>query len=645
MGKKALKCEPHSGDDFEGFLERRLAAILAADVVGYSRLIGADETGTLAAMKRHKSELVDPKITRHKGRIVKLTGDGILVEFASVVHAVACAVDIQRGMLLRNESVSPLKRIELRIGVHLGDIIVEDGDIFGDGVNVAARLEGLAEPSGIAVSASVRDHVGSRLDVGFVDKGEHTLKNIAAGVHVYSVALGAPTKVASAPNGSCPVVLDDGYGLSVGVLPFTNMSHDPEQEYFSDGITEDIITDLSKISKLHVVARNTVFTYKGRSVKVKQVAQELGVRYILEGSVRKAGARVRITGQLIDALTGTHLWADRYDRDLTDIFAIQDEITHAIVDQLKIKLLPAERRAIESDPTTSVEAYTYYLRGRQFSHAWTRSYLLLARRMFMKAVELDPDFARAYAGIADCESALRDWHEDEFPLQSILSITDRALALDPDLAEAHASRGLVLHQDGQCEEAVAAFEQALTLDAGLYEANFHYGRFLFMQGAFEMAIQFFKRAADIRPDDYLSPIHLMSAYRTLGRDSERKQWARIGIARAERALELNPENSGPAHRGALALAHMGEADRAREWAARALAIDPDDVVARYNTACVYCILGDIDAALDLLETLLPQSSCYQLLWFKQDSDLDAVRHHVRFQAMVEAIAKCEAGLR
>ncbi|KSV82785.1 adenylate cyclase [Sinorhizobium sp. Sb3] len=626
-------------------MERRLAAILAADVVGYSRLIGADETGTLAAMKRHKNELVDPKIHRHKGRIVKLTGDGILVEFASVVNAVACAVDIQRGMLIRNESVPQLKRIELRIGVHLGDIIVEDGDIFGDGVNVAARLEGLAEPSGVAVSATVRDHVGTRLDIGFIDKGEHTLKNIAACVHVYSVALGAPTKVAAAPSGVGPIVLDDGYGLSVGVLPFTNMSHDPEQEYFSDGITEDIITDLSKISKLHVVARNTVFTYKGRSVKVKQVAQELGVRYILEGSVRKAGSRVRITGQLIDALTGTHLWADRYDRDLTDIFAIQDEITHAIVDQLKIKLLPAERQAIENDPTTSVEAYTYYLRGRQFSHAWTRSYLLLARRMFLKAVELDPNFARAYAGIADCESALRDWHEDEFPLQSILSTTAKALEIDPNLAEAHASRGLVLHQDGQDDEAVAEFERALTLDAGLYEANFHYARFLFMQGAFETAIQFFKRAADIRPDDYLSPIHLMSAYKSLGRDVERVQWARIGISRAERALELNPENSGPAHRGALALAHMGEAQRAREWAARALAIDPDDVVARYNTACVYSILGDTDAALDLLETLLPQSSCYQLLWFKQDSDLNAVRHHVRFQAMVEAIAKCEAGLR
>ncbi|KRD51358.1 adenylate cyclase [Ensifer sp. Root278] len=626
-------------------MERRLAAILAADVVGYSRLIGADETGTLAAMKRHKNELVDPKIHRHKGRIVKLTGDGILVEFASVVNAVACAVDIQRGMLIRNESVPQLKRIELRIGVHLGDIIVEDGDIFGDGVNVAARLEGLAEPSGVAVSATVRDHVGTRLDIGFIDKGEHTLKNIAACVHVYSVALGAPTKVAAAPSGVGPIVLDDGYGLSVGVLPFTNMSHDPEQEYFSDGITEDIITDLSKISKLHVVARNTVFTYKGRSVKVKQVAQELGVRYILEGSVRKAGSRVRITGQLIDALTGTHLWADRYDRDLTDIFAIQDEITHAIVDQLKIKLLPAERQAIENDPTTSVEAYTYYLRGRQFSHAWTRSYLLLARRMFLKAVELDPNFARAYAGIADCESALRDWHEDEFPLQSILSTTAKALEIDPNLAEAHASRGLVLHQDGQDDEAVAEFERALTLDAGLYEANFHYARFLFMQGAFETAIQFFKRAADIRPDDYLSPIHLMSAYKSLGRDVERAQWARIGISRAERALELNPENSGPAHRGALALAHMGEAQRAREWAARALAIDPDDVVARYNTACVYSILGDTDAALDLLETLLPQSSCYQLLWFKQDSDLDAVRHHVRFQAMVEAIAQCEAGLR
>jgi adenylate cyclase len=625
----------------EVLLERRLTAILAADVVGYSRLMGTDEAGTLAALKRHRREFVEPKIAEHKGRVVKLAGDGMLVEFSSVVNAVACAAEIQRGMLGRNEGLPRSRRIELRIGVHLGDVIVEDGDIFGDGVNVAARLEGLADPSGIAVSASVRDQVGSRLDLGFVDKGEYSLKNIAANIRVYTVALGdAALRQEGEPE---DLTVDRGYELSIAVLPFTNMSHDPEQEYFSDGITEDIITDLSKISRLHVVARNTVFTYKGKAVKVKQIAHELGVRYILEGSVRKVGERVRITGQLIDAHTGGHLWADRYDRDLTDIFAIQDEINNAIVDQLKIKLLPEEKKAIESDPTTSVEAYTYYLRGRQFSHAWTRAYMLLARRMFLKAVELDPNFARAYAGIADCECAIRDWHEKDFPLTSILDMSARALALDPNLAEAHASRGLALHQNGQSEEAGRELRQALALDPSLYEANFHYGRYLFMQGRFSEAVEFFKRAAEIRPDDYLSPIHLMSSYRALGVESERQRWAKIGIERAEQALDEHPENSGPAHRGALALAHLGEAERAKEWAARSLAIDPDDLVAQYNLACVYSLVGEGERALDLLETVVPQSSSYHILWFKQDSDLDAIRHHPRFRALIDAIADCEGG--
>ncbi|MEY9097789.1 TPR end-of-group domain-containing protein [Sinorhizobium fredii] len=627
----------------EALLERRLTAILAADVVGYSRLMGTDEAGTLATLKRHRRECLEPKIAEHKGRIVKLSADGMLIEFSSVVNAVACAAEIQRGMLARNEGLPRSRRVELRIGIHLGDVIVEEGDIFGDGVNVAARLEGLADPSGIAVSSSVRDQVGSRLDLGFVDKGEYSLKNIAPNIRVYTVALG-DAAARQEPEAS-DATLDAGYELSIGVLPFTNMSRDPEQEYFSDGITEDIITDLSKISRLHVVARNTVFTYKGRAVKVKQAAHELGVRFILEGSVRKVGERVRITGQLIDAQTGGHLWADRYDRDLTDIFAIQDEITHAIVDQLKIKLLPEEKKAIESDPTTSVEAYTYYLRGRQFSHTWTRSYLLLARRMFLKAVELDPNYARAYAGIAECECAIRDWHEKDFPLESIFDMSAKALALDPNLAEAHASRGLALTHNGQTEEAGREFRQALALSPSLYEANLYYGRFLFAQGRFQEAVQFFKRAAEIRPDDYFSPIHLMGCYFSLGVEDERQRWARIGIERAKTALERHPENASPAHRGALALAHMGEGERAKEWVTRALAIDPDDVVAQYNAACVYSLLGESERALDLLETVVPQSSSYHLQWFEQDSDLNAIRDHPRFRALLQTMGGYDARTR
>lgn len=621
-------------NEFGAHLERRLTAILAADIVGYSRLMANDEAGTLAAVRERRAQMLDPKIREHRGRIVKHTGDGLLVEFVSVVNAVACAVDIQRDMQLRNEDVPADRRIELRIGINLGDVIVEDGDIFGDGVNLAARLEAVAEPGGIAVSASVRDHVGCRLDLLFEDRGEYALKNISDDVRVYTVAYesGPCSSKASAP-------VRDGRKRLVAVLPFINMSGDQEQEFFSDGITEDIITDLSKISGLNVIARNTVFTYKGKSVKVKQVAQELGADFVLQGSVRKAGQRLRVTGQLIDARNGAHLWADRYDRDLTDIFTIQDEITHAIVDQLKVKLLPEEKKAIESEPTHNVEAYTYYLRGRQFSHAWTRSYLLLARRMFMKAVELDPEYARAYAGIADCDSALRDWYPHEFPLENIVAMSAKALELDPYLAEAYASHGLALHQADKNEEANAAFARALALQPNLYEANFHYGRCLFMHGQFEEAVYYFERAAEIRPDDYLSPVHLMSAFRSLGRPEARSYWAKVGVERSEQALNLNPENSGPAHRGALALAHLGEAGRAREWAARALAVDPEDIVAQYNIACVYAMLGNADQALDLLEKVLPLSSAYQKQWFHNDSDLDSLREMPRFRRMFEVLVE------
>ncbi|MBA2623211.1 MAG: adenylate/guanylate cyclase domain-containing protein, partial [Chthoniobacterales bacterium] len=375
-------------------MERRLTAILAADVVGYSRLMGADETGTLAALKALQTDFIDGRIAEHQGRIVKLTGDGMLVEFPSVVNAVACAAEIQRGMRDRTGDVPLDRRIQFRIGVNLGDVIVEGDDIFGDGVNVAARLESIAQPGGITISGSVRDHVGNRLNLAFEDMGEQILKNIERPVRVFSVSLNSP--VVREMKDAGPKLAQER--PSIAVLPFNNMSGDPEQEYFSDGITEDIITDLSKVSGLFVVARNTVFTYKGKPVKVQQVGQELGVAFILEGSVRKAGSRVRVTGQLINGKDGGHVWADRFDRDLTDIFAIQDEITHAIVEQLKVKLLPQEKKSIGQTPTDNVEAYTYYLRGRQFLHRHSKSYYQLARRMFAKAVELDPLYARAYAG-------------------------------------------------------------------------------------------------------------------------------------------------------------------------------------------------------------------------------------------------------
>ena len=380
-------------------MKRRLAAILAADVVGYSRLMGADEAGTLAALQSIRADLLNARVAKHQGRLVKFMGDGMLLEFPSVVDALASAVEMQRALRDRNSTLAPENRIEFRIGVNLGDVIADADDIYGDGVNVAARLESAAKPGGIAISHSVRDHVGNRLDLVFEDLGEQKFKNIERPIRVYSVLL-------ESSDQSRKVVPATSERPSIAVLPFVNMSGDAEQEYFSDGITEDLITDLSKVSGLFVAARNTSFIYKNKPAKAQEIARELGVAHILEGSVRKAGDRVRVTGQLVAAHDGGHVWAERFDRDLTDIFAIQDEITHAIVEQLKVKLLPQEKRSIERAPTDNVEAYTYYLRGRDFFYRHSKRYFELARRMFSKAVELDPNYALAYAGIADCDSWL-----------------------------------------------------------------------------------------------------------------------------------------------------------------------------------------------------------------------------------------------
>src|SRR5437762_3090459 len=614
-------------------MERRLTTILAADVVGYSRLTAANEAGTIAALKTLRKDLVNPKIAEHNGRIVKLTGDGILVEFPSVVSAVACAADVQRAMHVRNASVPPETRIEFRMGINVGDVIVEGEDILGDGVNVAARLESIAPPGGIALSQAVRDHVGKRLDLVFEDMGERRLKNIERPIRVYNVSLDP----ARGSDGSDSAATHGEEKPSIAVLPFINMSGDPEQEYFSDGITEDIITDLSKVSGLSVVARNTAFTYKGKTVEVAEVAKHLDVNFVLEGSVRKAGARVRVTAQLINGKDDRHVWADRYDRDLTDIFAIQDEITHAIVEQLKVKLLPQEKKSIGQTPTGNVEAYTYYLRGRQFLHRHSKSYYQLARRMFAKAVELDPAYARAYAGIADCDSFLFLHYSAPVEIKGIFETSAKALALESGLAEAHASQALALSLEQRYEEAMTEFEKAIALDPNSFEGHYFYARACFAQGKFERAAALFERAAEIKPDDYQSLCLLIQIYHSLGRDPDAQDAARRGIERAECELTLHPENSRAAYLGAKALVTLGQSDRAKEWLNRSIAIDPEDLLTQYNVACAYTALGDTEAAFDLLERLLPNANHETKAWIKYDSDFDPLRDHPRYQKVLELI--------
>ena len=617
-------------------MERRLSAILAADVVGYSRLMGVNEVGTLTNLKSHRTELIDPTIAEHQGRIVKQTGDGMLVEFTSVVNAVECAAEIQRDMRARNTNIPEDRRIEFRIGINLGDVIAEDDDIFGDGVNVAARLESVAIPGGIAISSSVRENVGNRLDLVFEDMGEQQLKNIEFPTRVYNVVLGdAPSR--SRANGAKHEA-SDVEKPSIAVLPFINMSGDPEQEYFSDGITEDIITDLSKVSGLFVVGRNTSFLYKGKTVQLQEAAAELGVKFLLEGSVRKAGDRVRVNGQLIDGTSGGHLWADRFDRDLTDIFAIQDEITQSIVDQLKVRLLPKEKKAISQAPTASVEAYNLYLKARQLFHiVRNKKAIIQARQLFAKAIELDPKYALAFAGIANCDARLAGWYNDPIASWEILAIADRALSIDPNLADAHAAKAVALSFSGRTDEAAAAFEKALAIDPNSVDANLSYARFCMSRGDNERALELLLRSLELQPEDPQPAFYLYMVCRALGRSDDAERYARLGVKRAEEAMKSQPENSRPAQGAACALAAIGEKEEAKRWLERALELDPDDNNALYNAACAYALIGEPDQAFDILERWSRNIGSEQVLWFKTDTDLDPLRNHPRYRKLAEMV--------
>jgi adenylate cyclase len=459
--------------------ERKLTAILAADVSGYSRLMGADEEGTHAQLREHFAELVHPKIEEYRGRVVKNTGDGFLAEFPSVVDAVRCAVATQQGMAERNAGITTSERIEFRIGINLGDVIVENHDIFGDGVNIAARLEGLAEPGGICVSARVREDVIGRLDIAFADMGEQVLKNIARAVRVYRVRSDRP------PGERVALALPLPDKPSVAVLPFANMSADPEQEFFADGIAEDIITALSRHPSLFVIARNSCFTYKGRAVDVKQVGRELGVRYVLEGSLRKAGNRIRVTSQLVEAESGKHIWAERYDRDLADIFAIQDEITEAVTISVGATIADIELHRAIRKPPESLDAWAAYQRGLWHLGKTTANDCELAEKFFRQAIDLDHHFSDGYCGLAMAQMRAagtfrtRDLAEAQ---NSGEQLARMAIALDRSNAFTHACLSFALFMRGDHYGALAEADLAITLSPNLATGYFQKGASLIRSG-------------------------------------------------------------------------------------------------------------------------------------------------------------------
>lgn len=588
-----------------------------------------DEAGTLTRVRAALEDVFKPQVADHDGRIVKLMGDGVLIEFPSVVAAVRCALEIQAALGARERGVeAPL---HYRIGVNSGDVIVEDDDIFGEGVNVAARLQTLAEPGGVTLSRAVREQILGRIAAEFDDMGEHRIKDVERPVHVYAVRMdGAPVRSPALKEDARPTIC---------VLPFVNISHDPEQDYFSDGVTEDIITDLSKVSSLAVVSRNTSFSFKGKTTPAGQIARQLKATHILEGSVRKAGDRVRITAQLVEGASDSHIWAERYDRDLKDIFALQDEIAQAIVAALKLKLAPAEKQAIELRSTSDPEAYKIYLMARQFEMLAHARHRQLIVQLCKKAVEIDPNYARAWAlmAIAQSNVALFVTNSDEGWVAA-----DNALALDPDLAEAHSAKGRMLGDRGRLDEALPFHQTALRLNSGSYEVNCAAARTFVPLRRWDEAILCLERATQTYENDIWAAGMLIQCYEAIDSPT-RISAARHTLTRAERLIAAEPDHGLSLSFGVGALVALGELDRAKEWARRGVLVDPTNLNMLYNIGCGLIKGGEIEWGLDLIEQVAKPSLRGNLNWIESDNDLDVVRDHPRFiKLMAEARARLDA---
>ena len=552
-------------------VERRLAAVLAADVAGYSRLMGEDEVGTLEALKAHRREVLDSAIVSHRGRIVKTTGDGMLVEFASAVDAVMCAVAVQEKMAERNAGSSG-PNITFRVGINVGDIIIDGDDIFGDGVNVAARVESECEPGGVYLSANAFEQVRSKTPFTFTDLGERTLKNIERPVRVYAAKLRDPGTVA-------PVVLTSTPDKpSIAVLPFNNMSGDPEQDYFADGVVEDIITALSRFKALFVIARNSSFTYKGRAVDVKQVGRDLGVRYVLEGSVRKAANRVRITGQLIDAATGAHIWADRIDGGLDDIFDLQDQVTASVVGAIAPAIEKAEIERAKRKPTESLDAYDYYLLGIAATHSvfeGTEDAVSEALRLFYRAIELDPNYASAYGMAAWCHVLRKNYGwmpDDAQAIAEVERLARQAARLAKNDAVALYTGGFALARLlGHLDAGAALIDRALALEPNLAAAWHLSGWVKIYLGEPEMAIEHMAHAMRLNP---LDPLILgmqngtAAAHFLAGRYDAASSWA-------EKALQQNSNFLPGIRMAAASHALSGRLAQAEKALTRMREIDPE----------------------------------------------------------------------
>ncbi len=615
-------------------MRRTLVALWFADIADYSARAAEDEVGALRLVEILQA-LSRQIVRRYDGRVVKFFGDAVLAEFPSTELAVRAAAALSQEY--REQSATTGRTHDLRVGVHLGDVAVgSDGDLYGDGVNAAARIQKAAEAGQVVLSQDVWRQLRGRSEFRFQSLGEQSLKGVGAiGLYAVTVESDALQPPPSSIAKLSPPPEKEGI-RSVAVLPFVDLSAERDQEYLGDGVAEEILNVLTKVGGLHVPARTSCFAFRGANVDAREIGRQLGVDALLEGSIRKAGNRVRITVQLIDAQNGYRLWSEQFDRELDDIFAIQDEIARSVVDALGLSLTRREEHRFLKRSTSNVPAYEFYLRGRKLFQKWTRQNIELARKMFQRAIELDPDFADAWAGLATAHVHLFG-RDNEPHLEKAREASDHALKLDPESAEAHVAAGQGFSMEQRYADAAKAFERAIELDPTFFDAYYYYGRSCFKNGDLEKSLRLFQRAQDVRPDDYEAIYLLGLVSRQLGRNEESRDADARASKRVRKHLELNPDDARAYVLGAGSLARLGEKEQSRQWCERALSLAPDDDAILYNAACALAMLDEDERALDVLQRAI-DAGLAGGDWVVHDPDWERLRDHPRFQALAKRLA-------
>jgi len=619
-------------------LTHHLVALWFADIASYSDRAAEDERAALQLIELLQT-LSRETVGRYNGRVVKFMGDAVLAEFPSTELAVCAAAALSKEY--QEQSAGTGRMHNLRIGVHIADVAVDsDGDLYGDGVNAAARVQEAAEPGQVVLSQDVWRQLRGRTEFQFESLGDRSLKGIGP-IGLYAVTVKEPdTRLYPSPVRSETAQRAEETKSeihSIAVLPFADLSAEHDQEYFSDGVAEEILNALTKVAGLHVPARTSCFAFRGTNVDARVIGKRLGVEAFLEGSIRKAGNRLRIMVQLVETQNGYHLWSERFDREIEDIFAIQDEIARSVLDALGLSLTRRQERRFVKPSTTNVQAYEFYLRGRKLFQTWTRQNMEFARQMFARAVAIDSEFALAWAGLAKTYVDLFRWGRNSRDLQEAQRTSAHALKLDPNLAEAHVAIGQALAIQRRFEDAAAEFEKAIELDPTSFDAYYFYARSSFEAGDLEKAVQLFEKAHRSRPEDYQATALRALTLHELHREDDAREADEQAVNLVNKYLELNPNEARAYSLGANSLARLGEREHSRQWSEQSVALAPNDPVILYNAACNLAQLGEPDRALDRLERSI-ESGVAVGDWIKHDPDFENLRDHPRFQAIVKRIA-------